>query len=551
MKNELQVRKLVTSAIPKFWLYTIASFIFSLLIHFAGLIPPLLMRTVIDELIPEGDTSQTIFYIILFVTVPIVITISNGVYSFIVAHTGRKSGQVLMSRAFEKLVNQPVAYFDKRNVSEIVTHCRSDAMGYVVFWLADLPKMAGGLFVGVAVYVLLFSTNHFLALGLLLYIPLCVFPSRFLSKLIETPIKKVIDNNAKVTQLMNDTLKGIKYVKGMCLGQKRINEVNEVNKDTLKYWGKISLLDNLNGTWTTNFLDNLFIGIVFSVAALLVIFGYLTIGAVVLILGYLPIFFNAVSTITNTSFEFKMQLAEFDKFFEIMTLKDNPDSGKDEFKFTEKIAFSNVAFSYAEDRGKVLENLSLEFEKGKWSGIIGSSGAGKTTIFDLILKFYNINEGLITIDGKNINEINIDSIRKNITKVSQDLFLFPGSLRSNLELISHNSNENEMPAALKDAGLGELIERLPDGLDTNVGEDGTQLSGGEKQRLCLAIGLLRKSNVLLLDEITSNVDIEIEKEIVTNIKELMDSRGITVISISHRQNFLDLADKIIELQPTQ
>jgi len=228
-------------------------------------------------------------------------------------------------------------------------------------------------------------------------------------------------------------------------------------------------------------------------------------------------------------------------------LSEEKNEGNDNFDFTDKITFENVSFSYAGGHKKVLDNFNISFPKNKWIGIVGASGVGKTTVFDLLLKFYEIDEGNICIDGRNINNFDITSIRRNITKISQDLFLFPGSLRDNLSLVNPKIQTSEMFAVLEEVGLLDFVKGLPKELDTDIGEDGIQLSGGQKQRLCLAIGLLKESKILLLDEVTANVDDITEDEIKKNIKKIMDERNITIVSISHRLKFLDYADVIVSM----
>jgi len=544
VSNEKNVRKIVVSTIPKFKLYVLVSFVFALIIQFVGLIPPLLMRNVIDIYIPEGDLRNTLIYIIFFVSIPIFTTIARTFYNYLTTVSSRKAGQHLRMLGIEKIIYQPVSYFDKNNSAEIADYCRSDSMKYVYFFTVELPQTIANILSGLVAYVLIFNENIFIALGLLLYIPICVFPSRFFAKLSGNHIKKVIENNAKTAQIVNDTFKGIRFVKTMLLEKIQLAKMNVLNTEIVKIWGKVAVIDNLNGMWTSNFVTNLFTGVVFSASAILVINGQGTLGMLVMILGYLPNYFSAVSTATTTNFDFKRRLAEYDKFFEIVMLEDERGESGRSFEFSDRITFNNVSFAYTEERGNVLTNFSIDFLKNEWTGIVGASGAGKSTMFDLLLKLYDGYDGDILIDEVSIKNINIQSIRQNITKVSQELFLFPGTLKENLLLIKPDAKELEIMAVLEEVGLTSFVRELPDGLDTNVGEDGVAISGGQKQRICLAMGLLRNSKILLLDEVTANVDNLLEEEIKTNIKKLMEKRDITIIAISHRLQFLDFCDSV-------
>ena len=191
--------------------------------------------------------------------------------------------------------------------------------------------------------------------------------------------------------------------------------------------------------------------------------------------------------------------------------------------------------------------MSIEFKKGIWTGIVGKSGSGKSTILDLIMKLYFVDDGMIYFDNTDINKINSFDIRKKITKITQDIYLFPGTIESNLKLVNENITNEEIEKVIKFVCLDEYISSLPDGLKTDVGEAGKLMSGGEKQRLSLAMGLLRNNKILLLDEVTANLDSTTEKIISTNLKKLVDN-GYTIISISHKEEFLKYCDVIYTIE---
>lgn len=308
------------------------------------------------------------------------------------------------------------------------------------------------------------------------------------------------------------------------------------------------MLDNLNETWTDGFLDNLLSGLIFGFSAVFIIKHKMTLGSLILLQNYMPKIFNIINIVSRTNFKFTKQLAEYDKLFEIISMPVE-HNGSEEFKWNTDIQFRNVSFAYSEERGNILSKLNLHIKKGEWLGIVGATGTGKTTIFDLLLKLYNPDSGSIIIDNNENYEIySIESIRKSITKISQEPFLFPGTIRDNLININEDISDQELNQVLKKVCLDQLIESLPSGLDTEIGENGIQLSGGEKQRLSLAQGLIRKSSILLLDEVTANIDMATEQIIKKVIKELVQKQGITVISISHRLSFLSDTDRIIYLK---
>ena len=553
MNNEKKVRKIVINTLPRFWFFVIFSFVIALMIQLVGLIPPILMKNVVDSYIPEKNLFDAMKSIVLFVTIPILTTIFSTFYNYCLNIVGRKMGQDLTIRGFEKLIFQKMSYYDTHNSAEMASYCKSEAVGYIVLWIFDIPQLAASIVSGIIVFSLLAHVNLYIAMGVLVYVPFSILPSKRLSQIIEKNIKKVVENNAKSTQIMTDTFRGIRFVKYMLLEGVQIAKLKEINSDTIKVWSKTAAIDNMNGLWTNQFIDNLFIGVIFSISAILIIKDYLSLGMLLLILNYMPRFFSVIKSVANTNFNFKKKLGEYDKFFELLIMNDQRkiDKSKKDFKFNSNISFKNVCFSYVEDRGCILNKLTLDIRKNKWIGIIGSSGSGKTTIFDLILKFYDNYKGEIFLDGIDMNDISTESIRKNITKVSQDAFLFPGTIKENLLMVKPSASDREINNVIDQVCLGDFINKLPQGIDTYIGEDGVQISGGEKQRICLAQGLLRGSKILLLDEITANIDIVSENNIKLTIAELKRNNDLTIVSISHRLSFLDQTDEILIIEKGQ
>lgn len=549
MNNEKKARKIVINQLPNFKINVFLSFIIALIIQLIGLIPPLLMQYIIDDYIPNKRISETIYSIGLFVLIPIITTISSSLYNYTINVRGRKFGQKLTLMAMEKLLYQPMKYFDKQNSSELATYCKSEAMGYVVFWIFDIPQLFASLLSGVIVYIFISSINIYIAIALLLYIPLSILPSKFLANRVNRYSKTIVEENAKASQVMTDTFKAIKLVKSMSLEEQQVSKLDKINKRTVKLWGKIATLDNLNGSWTNVFVETLFTGVIFAVAAILIINGYFSLGQLILLLSYIPKVFAVIKQSINTNFNFKKDLARYDKFFSILTMDDEKenDIGDSKLKFENEIVFNDVKFSYNDERGAILKGVDLKVKKGTWVGLVGESGAGKTTVFDLLLKLYGGYSGSIKIDDSEIKDISTSVLRQNITIVSQDMFLFPGTIKENLLLVRPKATDNELIAVIEKCGLQKFISRLPKGIDTDIGEDGIQISGGEKQRLCLARGLLRNSKILLLDEITANVDANSQDAIKTIIRSLIDDSNVTAISISHRIEFLSNTDEIYQI----
>lgn len=232
--------------------------------------------------------------------------------------------------------------------------------------------------------------------------------------------------------------------------------------------------------------------------------------------------------------------------FSYLDLVGEDNENKLQINDIESIKINNLNFSYNESK-EIIKNFNFDCKKGDFIGIIGRSGIGKSTIFNLLLKFYDVDDNSIFYNDIDINEISALSIRDNITKVSQNINLFPGTIKYNLNLANPDASDAEIEEVLKFVKLDEYIESLENGILTDIGEAGKLMSGGEMQRLALAQGLLRNNKVLLLDEITSNIDKNTEQIIKDNILKLHNTGEYIIIAISHNKEFLEGCSKFYEL----
>lgn len=547
MNIEKKIRKRIIANLPYFKTYVFISFIISVFVHLLSLMPAIFMQKVIDEYIPENNMYSIGVACLIFTGIPIFSTALSTLYNYFINIVGRKAGQQLSLWAFEKLLYQPISYFDTQNSTELSSYCKSEANKYVVFLLLDLPSLFANICSGLFIYLYLFKISFPIAIMTIMAVPFAILPSLFISKSIDKYVKKIVNSNAKLLQIMSESFKGIRLIKSYNLENDRLERMESVNKGIVKIWSKTAALDNLHGSWINGFSNSLFIGSIFLVSIFLIIKNELSIGVLVVILTYLPKIFSIISNTAGLNFSFKKQLAEFDKLFSIINMDDERKNGNshNKFEFNNEITFNNVVFSYSKERGNVLNGLNLKVKKSEWLGIVGKSGAGKSTIFDLLLRFYECDEGNIKIDNTDIKLIDKLQLREKIILVSQEPFLFSGTLGDNLRMSNKKVSDSDIIAIINEVGLKEFFEKLPHGLDTELGENGIQLSGGEKQRFSLAQGLLKEGEILLLDEVTANVDRKNEYEIKETINKLKKNRKLTIISISHKYEFLDYADTIV------
>ena len=547
-RNESSVRRQVVATIPHFKLCVFTSFALALLVQLVALVPPMLMEYLMDVAVPAGNVRSILTALLWFCLLPLISTSFQALYRYFLAMAGRKMGCKLFMDGFEKLLEQPVSYFERENSAELASYCRSEAMEYVMFWLFDLPTLFASLAGGLVIFAYLLHIHWVIALWMLLYFPVSYFPSNFFANKVRDLSRRIVSYNAQMNQVVADTLRGIKFVKSMVLEQTQSQKLRLLNQESLGIWGQNAVLENLAGLWINDFSNTIFTGVAFGVAALLIVKGEMTLGNLVILTRYSGRFFTVARKAMTTNYHFKSQLGKFDRLFEILTLESKEPEGTKEFSFDRRIQLQDLSFAYQKERGNVLKGLTLTIEKGEWLGIVGENGAGKSTLFDLLLGMYQPQQGSITVDGQALEAFSKASLRRHIAKVSQETFLFPGTLEENLRLAAPEATEQQLYEVLDLVRLGDFVRELPKGLQTDVGEAGQLLSGGQRQRLGLAQGLLRGAEVLLLDEVTANVDEKIQQELRVAIGEVRRHRHLTVVAISHRAAFLQDADRVVTLQ---
>ena len=298
------------------------------------------------------------------------------------------------------------------------------------------------------------------------------------------------------------------------------------------------------GGLSSSFLPLLFYGATFIVASIIVMHGSITIGQLTAAIGYSSRIHALLHTLLTTFMKKKRSTAEINIINQYLQLPDEfNDSGSLKWKFESCIRFDDVSFSYSNSK-TVFKNLSLVFPKGKWIGLQGVSGVGKTTILELILRFYECQDGSIYVDDINIRDINLYDLRRNIGYVAQESFLLEGSIVDNLRLANSNASMQQIHSALKMVELDYLFDDAR--MFSRIGEGGLNLSGGERQRITIAQCLIKGASVILLDEVTSQLD-EMNQVNIQNIFKSLRNRGITIISVSHQKGFNEGADIIYDL----
>lgn len=355
---------------------------------------------------------------------------------------------------------------------------------------------------------------------------------------------KTREKTGDINARLQNSISGIRVSKAFVIDEDEKERFEEGNQQfvTAKSFSYKVMAEYTAGVgFFTDMLDYS----VLIVGAIFTYYGKINIGDFLAYLLYIKIFTQPIKRLIAFVEQYQNGMSGFKRFMELIEVdreKDKEDA-KDIGEVKGEIKFENVSFSH--ESKKVLDNISLTIEKGKMLALVGPSGGGKTTLCNLIPRFYTVDSGDIKIDGKSIYDVKVESLRKNIGIVQQDVFLFTGTIKENILIGKTNATDEEVIEAAKKANIHDLIMQMPDGYDTNVGERGTKLSGGQKQRIAIARIFLKNPPILILDEATSALDNITERLIQESLEDLC--KGRTTIVVAHRLSTIQAADEIIVL----
>ncbi|MFX0547173.1 ABC transporter ATP-binding protein [Roseovarius sp. S1116L3] len=507
------------------------------------LVFPFAVKLFIDVLLPHGDLNLTILAALGLVGV---YALNSGLMA-IVVYWGHKLGinieTEMRRRAFDQLQRLSFSYFDKVRTGKLVARVTRDLeeIGEVAHHGPEDLFVAVMTFVGA--FIMMTMINLELAMITAAIVPVCVVIVAVFGGRMTRTWRDIYARVADFNVRLEENVGGIRIVQAFA------NEEHEKTlfaRDNARYRDtKLQAYKVMAATTTLNYMGMRFVQVAVMVAgALYVLRGDLTTGGYVAFLLLVSLFFRPLEKIAAVIELYPRGIAGFRRYLELMKtrpdVEDRPDA-RQAPAFAGDIGFENVGFGY--DAGRpVLGEVSLRVSAGETVAFVGPSGAGKTSLLALVPRFYEPQSGRITIDGTDIADLTLRSLRQQIGIVSQDVFLFGGTLRENIAYGRLDATEAEIIEAAAKARLTDMIAGLPQGLDTIVGERGVTLSGGQKQRVAIARIFLRNPPILILDEATSALDTDTERRIQRALHDL--SQGRTTLVIAHRLGTIRDADRI-------
>ena len=459
----------------------------------------------------------------------------------------------IRNKVYNKIISLPVSFYSEKKKGDVMARMLGDVneISNSFFNILELivKEPLTILFTIIAMVAISFK----LTLFVFIFIPISGFIISKIGKSLKAKSKKAQNERGFFISIVEETLGGLKVIKSYNAENEFENKFNNSVTRLYRLNNRIGKKNNLSSP-LSEFMGIVVIAILLWYGGNMVLVDTLEDGSPVLegskFLAYMGLAYNILTpakAISKASYQVKTGLAAAERVFEILEVKntiENSDNAITKTEFNQGISITNVSFRYEEEN--VLKNFSIEVPKGKTVALVGQSGSGKSTIANLLTRFYDVNEGSIKVDDVDIRDWNIHSLRGLMGLVTQDSILFNDSIKNNLLIGKPDATEVEIIDALKVANAYEFVKDLPNGIDTNIGDAGGKLSGGQKQRLSIARAVLKNPPIMILDEATSALDTESEKLVQVALENMMQNR--TSVVIAHRLSTIQKADTIVVMQ---
>ncbi len=514
-----------------------------------GLVGPFIIGQIIDQKIIPKDFDGLLNQLLLLITVYAALSVFTYIAAYFMVDIAQKAIYRLRMNLFSHMQSLGIPFFDKRQHGDLMSRMTNDIENISKVLNSSFIQFTSSIVTLVGTVIVMLMLSPLLTLLTMLIIPLMFIATRWLTKRTGPLYKKRQHALGEMNAYIEEIVSGQQVVKVFSQEETVINGFEEKNRSvrensfwSLTYSGSIPKVMNM--------LNNISFAIVAGIGGLLALNGYgVTVGTIVIFAEYARQFTRPLSDLANQFNEVLSALAGAERVFSIIDEDSEPDIDNDhrDMKIQGKINFRDVTFKYTEEQQKnIINHVTFDVQPGETVALVGATGAGKTTIVQLLNRFYDINGGDIWIDDVSVRDIPRKTLRGQIAYVLQDPFLFDGSITENIKYGKLDATDDEVIQAAKDANAYDFIMRLDDGFDTIISGEDSSLSQGEKQLLAIARALVLDPAILLLDEATSSIDTVTEMKLQEAIDRLMEGR--TSIVIAHRLNTVKKADKVIVLQ---
>lgn len=539
------MKRLLTYLKPYRGLVALSVFIL-LLTALAQLAGPYLTKVAIDKYITQGDSSGLARIILLFLGAVVVGFCFEYLQLYLMQYVGQKAVYDMRMQIFSHVQGLDLKFFDKNPVGRILTRITSDVEALNEMFTAGVIEIFGDIFMLVGIVAAMLFINWQLALVVFSVLPFLVIATAIFRKRVRRSYRDIRLTTARLNAFSQENLSGISEVQNFTAEAKVFGSYDSINKDLL------------NAHLRTVFYFAVFFPVVEFIGALslAVIIGYggakilggtLTLGAMVAFIQYADRFYQPIRDLSEKYNVLQAAMASSERIFKLLDTRSNirnPEHKVRLERVSGLIEFKNVFFGYEPDN-PVLHDINLRIEPGEKVAIVGATGSGKTTLFSLLCRFYEYEEGDILVDGVSLKQIDERDLRRHMALVIQDVFLFSGDITSNIRLGNDDITVKDVERAAKEVGADRFISRVDGGYNYRLVERGSNLSVGQRQLIAFARALAFDPEILILDEATSSVDTETEMLIQQALKRLLANR--TSIIIAHRLSTIKGVDRIVVL----
>ncbi len=524
---------------------------FALVAAAISLTYPMIVRYITNHVLAVNELSKAAPIILQLLFVMLGLAILEFISTFFIAYQGHIMGAKMeydmRNDLFTHYQKLSFNFYDNQKTGQLMSRITSDLFDISELCHHGPEDIVISVIKGVGAFIILFSINPWLTLLVFAFLPLMFLFANYMKGKMNRAFRKNRERIAEINAQVEDNLSGIRVVKTFANEEVEIEKFYEGNSRFVEskrnsYWNMASFHSGL--TFFTALINVAMI----AGGSLFITYSIITINDLLTFLLYINTLIEPVRKLINFTETFQNGMTGFDRFCEILDIDPDIVDSKNALVLSDvrgEIEFKDVAFKYNETNSDVFHNINLKVEAGDYMALVGSSGVGKTTMCSLIPRFYEVSEGSIKLDGTDIRNITLRSLRKNIGIVQQDVYLFAGTVMDNIKYGNLEATDEEVIEAAMNANAHDFIMELPNGYHTFIGQRGIKLSGGQKQRLSIARVFLKNPPILIFDEATSSLDNESEKVVQDSLEKLAKNR--TTFVIAHRLSTIKNAKKILVL----
>ena len=549
-RNPKYVLKHLLRYILQFKFQFLIVILFTFLTNLFQLIGPYLSGLAVDEIdiskkeVKTIDLELVLYYCLLMFGFYVISCILSLIINYLMINVSKKIIYQMRKDLFNKLLDLPIKFFDSTKTGDIISRMSYDIDTINTSLSSDVVAIISSVLTVVGSFIMMILISRVLILVFAVTLPISFYVIRRRAKLVRPLFSKRSHKNGELNAFVEEMTSGHKTIKVYNKEEEIFENFMKINEEVCEATYKAEYHGFINGPIMMG-INNVALSLISIIGATLYLFNQISLGNINSFITYSRKFSGPINEVANIMAEIQSAISAGERVFTLMDELAEPKDVEDAVELTDvlgEVRLENVSFGYLENK-TIIKNLNVSVKPGELIAIVGPTGAGKTTLINLLMRFYDVNEGTIYLDGHDIRNVTRESLRKSYAMVLQDTWLFNGTIFENITYGNDSATLEDVKRVCKAAMIDEYIEKLPNGYDTYLNEQGSNISKGQKQLLTIARAMLLDANMLILDEATSNVDTMTEIEINKAMTHLMKDK--TCFIIAHRLSTIMNADKIL------